>query len=60
VYVGRLGHATAENVRTPKMIEALGGKDIKMVRILGPSFFSCLRVFWGNQHFLKRFTIHAV
>ena len=28
---GRLGHTTAENVRSPKLVEALAGKDIKMV-----------------------------
>ena len=30
--LGRLGHTTAENVRSPKLVEALAGKDIKMVR----------------------------
>ena len=30
-YKGRLGHSSTENVRSPKMVDALGGKDIKMV-----------------------------
>ena len=30
--LGRLGHTTAENVRSPKLVEALAGRDIKMVR----------------------------
>ena len=30
-YKGRLGHTSTENVRSPKMVDALGGKDIKMV-----------------------------
>ena len=30
--LGRLGHTTAENLRSPKLVEALAGKDIKMVR----------------------------
>ena len=30
-YKGRLGHVSTENVRSPKMVDALGGKDIKMV-----------------------------
>lgn len=29
-YKGRLGHSTAENIRTPKIIDSLS-KDIKMV-----------------------------
>ena len=33
-YKGRLGHMTSENMRTPKMVEALGGKDMKMVCML--------------------------
>ena len=33
-YIGRLGHASTENVHLPKMIDALGGKDIKMVLYL--------------------------
>ena len=32
-YKGRLGHSSTENVRSPKMVDALGGKDIKMVRL---------------------------
>ena len=32
-YKGRLGHSSTENVRSPKMVDALGGKDIKMVRV---------------------------
>lgn len=31
-YKGRLGHPTSENVRTPKLIDALASKDIKMAR----------------------------
>lgn len=34
-YKGRLGHSTAENIRTPKIIDALS-KDIKMVGLKGP------------------------
>lgn len=30
-YRGRLGHSSTENVRAPKMIEALCGKNVKMV-----------------------------
>lgn len=42
-YKGRLGHSSTENVRSPKMVDALGGKDIKMVRV------SCL-VLIGIHH----------
>ena len=31
-YKGRLGHPITENVRTPKLIEALASKNIKMVK----------------------------
>ena len=30
-YRGRLGHPTADNQRTPKLVEALAGKDCKQV-----------------------------
>ena len=30
-YKGRLGHHSTENVRTPKLIDALSSKDVKMV-----------------------------
>lgn len=33
-YKGRLGHSSTENVRSPKMVDALGGKDIKTVLVL--------------------------
>ena len=33
-YRGRLGHPTADNQRTPKLVEALAGKDCKQVNIL--------------------------
>lgn len=33
-YKGRLGHSSTENVRSPKMVDALGGKDVKMVTCL--------------------------
>lgn len=29
-YKGRLGHPTSENVRTPKLVDGLASKDIKM------------------------------
>lgn len=32
-YKGRLGHSTVENVRSPKIIDALVSKDIKMVKL---------------------------
>lgn len=41
-YKGRLGHSSTENVRSPKMVDALGGKDIKMVLV------SCL----GHYHYV--------
>ena len=31
-YRGRLGHSNADNQRTPKLVEALAGKDCKQVR----------------------------
>ena len=38
-YKGRLGNRLAENVRSPKIIDALVSQDIKMVRV-----FSVVRV----------------
>ncbi len=38
-YKGRLGHPIAENVRTPKLVEALASKNIKMVS--KKEFFCC-------------------
>ncbi len=38
-YKGRLGHRFPENVRSPKIIDALASKDIKMV--------SCFYVYAG-------------
>ena len=32
-YKGRLGHSTVENIRSPKLIEALATRNIKMVTI---------------------------
>lgn len=29
-YKGRLGHPSSENIRTPKLVDALASKDIKM------------------------------
>ena len=33
-YRGRLGHPTADNQRTPKLIEALAGKECKQVQYM--------------------------
>ena len=33
-YRGRLGHPTADNQRTPKLVEALAGKDCKQVQFV--------------------------
>lgn len=31
-YKGRLGHSSVDNVRSPKVIEALAAKNVKMVK----------------------------
>ena len=41
-YRGRLGHPTADNQRTPKLVEALAGKDCKQV-----SQFNCWSFCWS-------------
>ena len=40
---GRLGHNNNDNVKSPKLIEALAGKNIKMVNII--IFFLLLLLF---------------
>ena len=44
-YKGRLGHSSSENIRSPKMVDALGGKDIKMV-----TYFHNVCMPFGSAH----------
>ena len=64
-YKGRLGHSSTENVRSPKMVDALGGKDIKMVRVSclvlidvhhEGSILSCLLVFGDTTSYHAYYT----
>ena len=53
-YKGRLGHSSTENVRSPKMVDALGGKDVKTVLVF------CLGHIILKDHFHKVSVIFSI